>query len=214
MKSGHRRRPDRRRGGADLAGQRLLHRAGRPAGGRHLVRQVQPRPTPASSGACPIRSRRTRRSTSRSCARWRSAATRWCRPPAARLVDADRGREHRRHPLRRAVPPEGRRAFLFENRDPDEAVVQAAGVGGARDRRQAARWTRRALRAARRDRAELREVDPEPARPAEAGIVVVKTSTCRTCSRPSRCRRRSTMRSRPARTATASRTKARPTPTT
>ena len=44
----------------------------------------------------------------------------------ARFVDADAGREHRRHPLHGAVPAEGRARLLFENRDPDEAVVQAA----------------------------------------------------------------------------------------
>ena len=63
----------------------------------------------------------------RSCARSIWGATRRCRHRPARLVDADAGREHRRHPFHRAVPPEGdARAFLFENRSPDEAVVQAS----------------------------------------------------------------------------------------
>ena len=43
------------------------------------------------------------------------------------------------------------RAFLFENRDPEEAVMQAAEIGGARDRRQEQDGLG-AVRAARRDR--------------------------------------------------------------
>ena len=39
---GYRRLADRRRGGVDLARQRLFHRAGRRAGGGDVVRQVQP----------------------------------------------------------------------------------------------------------------------------------------------------------------------------
>ena len=77
-----RRGADRRRRRPDLARQRLLHRPGRPAGGRHLVRQATATPsTPASSGASRIRSRPTRPSTSPSCARPRSAATRCRRRP-------------------------------------------------------------------------------------------------------------------------------------
>ena len=44
------------------------------------------------------------------------------------------------------------RAFLFESKNPAEAVVQAAEIGGARDRRQDARWTRCWPRSATRSR--------------------------------------------------------------
>ena len=44
----------------------------------------------------------------------------------ARLVDADPGREHRRHPLHRAVPAEGRARLPVREPRPEEAVMQAA----------------------------------------------------------------------------------------
>ena len=77
-----RRGADRRRDRADLARQRRVHRPGRPAGGGHLVRPLQPhrRCRLPVAAAC-IRSRRTRPSTSPSCARPRSAATRCRRRP-------------------------------------------------------------------------------------------------------------------------------------
>ena len=58
------------------------------------------------------------------------------------------------------------RAFLFENRDPDEAVMHGRRVGGARDRRQEPDRLR-AVRAARRDRRRPRQVGPGAARPSE-----------------------------------------------
>ena len=144
---------DRGRRGADLARQRLLHRAGRPAGGRHLVRQVQPAPwTPASSGACPTRSRRHETvavTQLRSVDVGRNTVVQATGLRDSSMLTA--GREHRRHPLHRAVPPEGRARLPVREPQPDEAVVQAAEIGGARDRRpQPGRLG--AVRAARRDR--------------------------------------------------------------
>jgi membrane protease subunit HflK len=75
------------------------------------------------------------------------------------------------------------RDYLFENRNPDEAVVQAASRRCARSSA-TARWTRCCTSSATPSR-RPGEVDPGPARPLKAGIVTSSTSTCRTCRCPS-----------------------------
>mmetsp|Transcript_20702 Transcript_20702/g.38815 ORF Transcript_20702/g.38815 Transcript_20702/m.38815 type:complete len:233 (+) Transcript_20702:24-722(+) len=104
----HWHRADRRGRRTRMAGQRLLHRAGRPAGRHHLLRQVQQdrrgrlSVAPALSAAAardrvgdPVAAGRRRAQ----CGRGRD------RP--ARFVDADAGRKHRRHPLHGAVHDQG-----------------------------------------------------------------------------------------------------------
>ena len=68
----------------------------------------------------------------------------------ARFVDADRGREHRRHQVHRAVPPEATRAPSCSRTGTPRRGDAGRRDGGARDRRQDARWTRSCPRSATR----------------------------------------------------------------
>ena len=134
-------RADRRRG---VAVQRLVHRAGRPEGRRHHLRQATAtRWRPAGAGAGRTRSRpnetidftQTQDGGDR-----RAPASRVHRP--ARLRDADAGREHRRRALQRAVQPEGRARLPVREQQPARGRDAGRRIGGARDRRLAAASTR------------------------------------------------------------------------
>ena len=82
---------------------------------------------PACAGACRSRSSRTRSSTSRRCARSKSATATTCSTKVLQgIADAHRRREHRRPPVRGAVPAEGRARLLFNVRRPDESAMQIA----------------------------------------------------------------------------------------
>ena len=121
----------------DLARQRRLHRPGRAAGGHHLVRPLQPYGRCRLPVALPVPVPGARDGQRHAAALDRGRPQRGVagdRP--ARLVDADPGREHRRHPLHRAVPAEGRaRLPVREPRSRDGGDARRR-IGGARDRRQ------------------------------------------------------------------------------
>ena len=94
----------------------------------------------------------------------------------ARLVDADPGREHRRHPLHGPVPAEGRARLPV--REPRSRGGGDAGrrVGGARDRRQE-QDRLGALRAARRDRQRPRASRSRPSSTAcKTGVLIVNVN--------------------------------------
>jgi membrane protease subunit HflK len=93
---------------------------------------------------------------------------------AARFVDADAGREHRRHPLHGAVPPEATHGFLFENRAPTRPWCRPPNRPCARSSA-AARWTRCCTSSATPSPPTWSSPS-RPARPLKAGIVVVNVN--------------------------------------
>ena len=69
---------------------------------------------------------------------------------SSRGPHADRGREHRRPPVRGAVPGEGPRAVPLREQRAGDRVAPGDGERGARDRRAGRRWTSCSPRAAGR----------------------------------------------------------------
>ena len=143
------------------------------------------RPTPASSGACPYPIQATRRSASRSCARSRSGATSVMQATGLRdssMLTQDENIVDIRFTVQYRL--NDARAYLFENRDPEERWCRRP-ESAVREIVGRTAIDARALRAARRDRRRARQVDPEPARPLNAGIVVANVNMQRVaCSPP------------------------------
>ena len=156
----------------DLAGQRRLHRAGRPGRRGHHLRPLTTRPAPVSTGAGRRRSRRTRSSTWPRCRPPRSATAATCatsRPNEALMLTDDENiidiQFSVQYKLKDPV------AWVFNNRDQRDTVRDAAEsamrdlVGDSkmdyvlyegreqhrRRRRRAHPADRRPLRAGRRD---------------------------------------------------------------
>ena len=103
--------------------------------------------------------------------------------------------------------------YLFNNRSPDESVLQAAETAIRGDRGQEQHGFR-ALRGPRRRRRARAQADAGDPRPLRHRHQHQQGDDAERAAAASRCRRRSTTRWRPGRTASARRTKARPTPTT
>ena len=210
-----RRRPDMKSAGigagviagdrrADLAGQRLLHRPGRPAGVVITVRPLQPhgrRRLPLALAVSVPGPRDGQRDAAahrrRSAHRGRAQATGLRDSP---MLTQDENIVDIRFTVQYRL--KDARGFLFENRDPDDAVRQAAEsavreiVG--KSKIDSVLYEQRDAIAV-----DAAAADPAAARPLQDRHRRSSTSTCRACSRPSRCRPRSTTRSRPARTASA-----------
>ncbi|MCK7495486.1 MAG: hypothetical protein MZW92_33920 [Comamonadaceae bacterium] len=202
---------------AGLAGQRLLHRAGRPAGGGHLLRQATA--TRADAGfqwrmPVPVPGARDGGGDA-AAARSRWAATRVVQATGLRdssmltqdenIVDIRFTVQYRlngraRLPVREPRPGRGGGAW-----PPNRRCARSSA---------AARSTHVLYEQRDAHRRRPGEVDPGAARPAEGRHRDRQRQRAERAACPSRCRRRSTTRSRPAPTATASRTKARPTPAT
>ncbi len=130
----------------------------------------------------------------------------------ARSGDADQRREHRAPVLRGAVPDQGRLPGALPHRRPAAGAARRSAGRGARGGR-SQHDRRRALREARHRR------DRNPGGVSRRRSITTSrgsrcsASSCRTCSRPSRCGPPSTTCSAPCRTATAPSTRRRATRT-
>ena len=172
-----RRGPDRRRDRPDLARQRLLHRPGRPAGGRHPFGRYShtvdagfqwrlPYPFQAHEtvSVTQLRSKEVGRNAVIQATGLRDSSM---LTQDENIVDIRFTVQYR---LKDA------RAFLFENREPGGGRDAGRRVGGARDRRQE-QDRLGALRAARRDRRRaVRSRSRTSSTGCKTGIVVVNVN--------------------------------------